>query len=58
MMTSISSLFQAGLFRKYDFKVSQLKYLTPKTIGLGISKMWSLTTFSPSKLTEICSNSS
>ena len=48
----ISSLFQAGLFRKYDFVVSQFKHLTPKTTNLGVSKMWS-TIFSPSKLTQM-----
>ena len=42
MTTSMSSLFQAGLFCKYYFVVSsQLKHLTPKTRSLGISKMWS-----------------
>ena len=30
MTTSISLLFQAGLFRKYNFVVSQLEHLTPK----------------------------
>ena len=52
MLTSISSLFQAGLIRKYNFVGSQLKYLTLKTTSLEISKMWS-TIFSPLKLTEI-----
>ena len=47
MTNSISSLFQAGLFRKYDFLVSQFK--TFKTTSLKISKMWS-TIFSLSKL--------
>ena len=55
MTTSILSLFQAGLFRKYYFVSSQLKHLKPKTIGLGISKMWS-TIFSPSILTKISGN--
>ena len=39
LATSISSLFQAELFRKYDFAVSPLQHLT-KTTGLGISKIW------------------
>ena len=52
MTTSISSLSHAKLFRKYNFVVSQLKYLTPRTTSLGISKMWS-TNFLPSKWTEI-----
>ena len=39
MTTSISSLFQAGLYRKYYCVVSQLTHLTPKTTSLGISKM-------------------
>ena len=34
MTTSIKSLFQAVLFRKYDFVVLQLKHLTPKTTSL------------------------
>ena len=37
MTTSISSLFQERIFRKYEFLVLQLKQLTPKTISLGIS---------------------
>ena len=41
MTTSISSLFQAWIFCKYHFVSSQLKYLTPKITGLGVSKMWS-----------------
>ena len=52
MTSSISPLFQAGFFRKYDFVVSQLNHLTPKTTNLGVSKMWS-TIFSPSKLTDM-----
>ena len=52
MTTSISSLFHAGLFRKYNSVVSQSKHLTPKTTGVGIFKVWS-TIFMPSKLTEI-----
>ena len=39
MTTSILSLFQAGLFRKHNFAVSQLKHLTPKTTGLGNCKI-------------------
>ena len=38
MTTSISSLFQAGLFRKYNFVVSQLRQLTPKTTVSGFPK--------------------
>jgi len=41
MTTSISSLFQAGLFRNYNFEVSELNILTSKTTSLGISQMWS-----------------
>ena len=37
MTTSMSSLFQAGLFRKYDFLVTAVKHLTLKTTSLGIS---------------------
>jgi len=40
MTTSISSLFQAGLFYKNYFVVSNLKHLTPKTPSLEISKIW------------------
>ncbi len=36
----ILSLFQVGLFRKYNSVVSGVKPLTPKTNSLGISKMW------------------
>ena len=51
MTTSISSLFEEGLFRKYNFVVSQLKHLTPlKLVVFWISNMWS-TIFPPSKLT-------
>ena len=52
MTTSISSLFNAGLFNKHNCVVSQLKHLALKTTSLGISKMWS-TSFKLSKLTEI-----
>ena len=45
MTASISSLFQAGLFRIYDFGVSKLKHLTAKTTSLRISKMWSTNFF-------------
>ena len=55
MTTSISSLFNVGLFRKHNFVVSQLKHLTPKTAIPMISKMWS-TIFSPSKLKELLGN--
>ena len=55
MTTSISSLFQAGLFCKHYFLESQLKHLTPKTTSLGISKMWSFI-FSPLKLAEKLGN--
>ena len=55
MTTSMSSLFQAGLFRKYDFLLTAVKHLTLKTTSLGISTMWS-TILSPSKLTEILEN--
>ena len=41
-----------GLFRKYDFEVSHLNHLAPKTTSLRISKMCS-TLFLPQKLTEI-----
>ena len=41
MTTSTSSLFQAGLFRNYDFILSHLKQLKLKTKSLGVSKMWS-----------------
>ena len=41
MTTSISFLFQAELFLKYNFVLSRLKHLTPKTTNLEISKMWS-----------------
>ena len=51
MTISKSSLFYAGLFRKYNFVVSQLKHLTTKTSSLGISKIWS-TIFLPSKIDE------
>ena len=57
MTTSISSLFHAGLFRIHNFEVSQLKQLTPKTTIVGISKM-GYRIFSPTKLTEICPDSS
>jgi len=46
MTTSISSLFQAWIFCKYYFVSSQLKHLTPKITGLGVSKMWSTIFFS------------
>ena len=36
MTTSISSLFQAGLFRKHDFVVSQLKHLSRLSIPMFI----------------------
>ena len=52
MMTSISSLFQVGLFHKYNFVES---HLTRETRSLGFSKMWS-TIYSPSKLTAILGN--
>ena len=55
MTTDISFMFQAGLFRKYDFVVSRLKHQTPKTNSLGISKMWSVI-FSPSKFSGILGN--
>ena len=48
MTTSISFLFQVGLYRKHIGVVLQLKHLTPRTSSLGIFKMWS-TIFSPSK---------
>ena len=51
----MSSLFHADIFRKYNFIVSQLKHLTPKTSSLGIFKLES-TIFSPLKLTEILGN--
>jgi len=58
-MTYISSFYQ-GLFRKYNFVVSQLKHLTPNTTSLEISKMWS--TFFPRQncrgYLEICPDSS
>ena len=38
MTTSISPLFQVGLFCKFNCVVFQLKHLTPKTSSLGISK--------------------
>ena len=41
MTTSTLSLFLAGLLLKYNFVVSRLKHLTPKTTSLGNSKMWS-----------------
>ena len=41
MTTSKSSLLEAGLFLKDEFAVAHLKHLTPKTNGIGISKMWS-----------------
>ena len=41
MGINTSSLFHAGLFRKHNFVVSQLKHLTPKSTSFGISKMWS-----------------
>ena len=51
MTTSISSLFEEGLFCKYNFVVSQLKHLTPlELVGFWISNMCS-TIFSHSKLT-------
>ena len=37
MGINISSLFHAGLFRKHNFVVSQLKHLTPKSTSFGIS---------------------
>ena len=37
MTTSMSSLFQAGSFCKYDFLVTAVKHLTLKTTSLGIS---------------------
>jgi len=37
MGINISSLFRAGLFRKHNFVVSQLKHLTPKSTSFGIS---------------------
>ena len=40
MMTSLSPLFHAGLFREHEFAVSQSKHLTSKTNSVGISKMW------------------
>ena len=52
MTTSISSLFKAGLLPTFDFLITQLKYLTPKTTSIGIYKMWT-TKCSPSKLTKI-----
>ena len=39
MTTSILSFFHTGLFRKFNFLVSQLKHLTLKTTSLGIYKM-------------------
>ena len=58
MTTSKSSLFHAGLFRKNNFVVYvQLKHLTSNTASSVIFKLWS-TTFLPSKLTEICPDSS
>ena len=36
MTTSTSSLFQAGLFRNYDFVLSHLKQLKLKTKSLGV----------------------
>jgi len=41
MTTFKSSLLEAGLFLKDEFAVAHLKHLTPKTNGIGISKMWS-----------------
>ena len=55
MTTSMSSLFQAGLFCKYDFLVTAVKHLKLKTTSLGISTTWS-TILSLSKLTEILEN--
>ena len=48
-------MYFKGLFRQYNFVVSQLKHLTPKTTSFEISKMWS-TNFLPSKLSEILGN--
>ena len=42
MTTSISSLFQAGLFRKHDFVVSQLKHLSRLSIPMFIGTPLSL----------------
>ena len=39
MTTSILSFFHTGLFRKFNFLVSQLKHLTLKTTSLEIYKM-------------------
>ena len=55
MTTSTLSLFLAGLLLKYNFVVSRLKHLTPKTTSLGNFKMWT-TIFLPSKLTAILGN--
>jgi len=60
MTTFKSSLLEAGLFLKDEFAVAHLKHLTPKTNGIGISKMWS-TIFNLQnwqKYQEICPDSS
>ena len=56
MTTSMSSLFQAGLFRKYDFLVTAVKHLTLKTTSLWISTeiLENLSTFKLSKNQQNC----
>ena len=53
MTTSISSLLQAGLFRKYNLAVSQIKHLTLKITWDFQNVVYH---FSPSKWTEILGN--
>ena len=57
MTTSKSSLLEAGLFLKDEFAVAHLKHLTPKTNGIGISKMWSTIFQNWPKYQEICPDS-
>jgi len=53
MTTSISPLLQVGLFRMYNFAVSQIKHLTPKITWDFQNVVYH---FSPSKWKEILGN--